>query len=89
MVFTQPVVHEFARLTVPTTLIIGGTDRTAPGANRATPEIARTLGQYPELGRATAKAIPNATLIEFPDLGHSPQVEAPQTFHPTLVQAIR
>ena len=89
MVFTQPVVHEFDEIAVPTTLIIGGTDRTAPGANRAKPEIARTLGQYPDLGRAAAKAIPNATLVEFPELGHSPQVEAPEKFHPALVQAIR
>ena len=35
MIFTQPVVHEFDRIAAPTTLIIGGTDRTAPGANRA------------------------------------------------------
>ena len=77
MVFTQPVVHEFGRITVPTLLLIGGTDRTAPGANRAPAEIAQRLGNYAELGRRTAKAIPNATLVEFPELGHSPQVEAP------------
>ncbi len=39
MIFTQPVVHEFGRLRVPTLLMIGGTDRTAPGANRAPPEV--------------------------------------------------
>lgn len=88
MLFGQPVVHEFGRLRVPTVLMIGGTDRTAPGANRAAPEIARTLGHYAELGRRSAAAIPGSRLVEFPDLGHSPQVEAPQRFHAELVKAL-
>jgi pimeloyl-ACP methyl ester carboxylesterase len=88
MIFTQPVVHEFGRITAPTLLLIGGMDRTAPGANRAPPEIAQRLGNYPELGRRTAKAIPNATLVEFPELGHSPQVEAPDRFHDALLRGL-
>lgn len=31
----------------------------------------------PKLGRAAAAAIPSATLVEFPELGHSPQIGAP------------
>lgn len=89
MVFTQPVVHEFGNIAVPTTLMIGGTDRTAPGSNRASPELQKRLGLYPELGRAAAKAIPKATLVEFPKLGHSPQVEAPAEFHRALLDALK
>jgi pimeloyl-ACP methyl ester carboxylesterase len=89
MIFTQPVVHEFPRIAVPTTLMIGGKDRTAPGANRAKPELQKTLGLYAELGKAAAQAIPGATLVAFPELGHSPQVEAPAEFHPALLKAIR
>lgn len=88
MVFTQPVVHEFDRLQVPTLLLIGGKDRTAPGANRASTELAKTLGDYPSLGREAAKRIPGATLVEFADLGHSPQVEAPQRFHEALLKEL-
>ncbi len=44
MIFTQPVIHEFGNISVPTTLIIGGKDRTAPGGNRASAEVAKTLG---------------------------------------------
>ncbi|MEO8038961.1 MAG: alpha/beta hydrolase [Betaproteobacteria bacterium] len=88
MLFTQPVVHEFPRIRVPTLLIIGGLDRTAPGANRAPPEVARRLGNYPELGRQAARTIPDARLIEFADLGHSPQVEAPERFHEALLQVL-
>ncbi|WP_454684493.1 alpha/beta fold hydrolase [Ancylobacter moscoviensis] len=88
MVFTQPVVYEFGDIAVPTLLFVGMTDKTAPGANRAAPEVARTLGNYAELGKATAKAIPGARLIEFPGLGHSPQVEAPETFHKALLESL-
>jgi pimeloyl-ACP methyl ester carboxylesterase len=88
MVYTQPVVHEFPALRVPTVLMIGGKDRTAPGANRATPEIAATLGDYPVLGRRAAEAIPKAQLVEFPELGHSPQVEAPGRFHEALLDVL-
>jgi len=88
MIFTQPVVHEFGNIRVPTTLMIGGMDRTAPGAARAAPELAQRLGRYPELGRKTAAAIAGATLIEFPELGHSPQVEAPERFHEALLRAL-
>ena len=88
MIFTQPIAHEFARIAAPTTLIIGGTDRTAPGANRASPEIQARLGQYPALGRRTAEAIPDATLIEFSDLGHAPQTQDPDRFHEALLKAL-
>jgi pimeloyl-ACP methyl ester carboxylesterase len=88
MVFTQPVIHEFNSLSVPTLLLIGGKDRTAPGANRAPEEVAQSLGNYPELGRHAAEMIPNATLVPFPDLGHSPQVEAPEVFHKALLRGL-
>jgi pimeloyl-ACP methyl ester carboxylesterase len=88
MVFTQPVVHEFGRIKVPTVLFIGGKDKTAPGANRAPPAIAERLGNYPELGRRAAAAIPQTRLIAFPELGHSPQVEAPERFHQALLEAL-
>lgn len=89
MLFTQPVVQEFPRITVPVVLMIGQKDRTAPGANRASADLAKTLGDYPELGRRAARAIPNAKLIEWPDLGHSPQIEAPDVFHGALETVLR
>lgn len=88
MVFTQPVIHEFDRLSMPTTLLIGGKDRTAPGANRAPEQVAKRLGNYPELGRKAAAMIPQATLVPFPELGHSPQVESPQLFHEALLRVL-
>jgi pimeloyl-ACP methyl ester carboxylesterase len=88
MAFTQPVVHEFERVRSPTTLMIGQLDRTALGANRAPPDVAKTLGNYPELGREAARRIPNAKLIEFPHLGHAPQIQAPDEFHTALLRTL-
>ena len=88
MVFNQPVVHEFPRITVPTTLFIGQKDRTAIGKDLASPELAKRLGDYPALGKRAAAAIPGATLVEFDDLGHSPQVEAPARFNAALLDAL-
>lgn len=80
MVFTQPVVHDFPKIQVPTLLIIGQRDKTAIGKALAPPEVASTLGNYPELGRAAAAAIPNASLVEIEAVGHVPQLEAWETY---------
>ncbi|WP_414710791.1 alpha/beta fold hydrolase [Pseudoxanthomonas sp.] len=89
MVFTQPVVHEFPKIAVPTTLFIGQKDRTAIGKDLAPPEVAKRIGDYPALGRRAAAAIPKARLVEFADLGHSPQVEDPARFNAALLEALR
>lgn len=88
MVYTQPVVYEFSTLRVPTLLLIGTRDNTAIGKNLAPPEQRKNLGNYAVLGKQAAKAIPNATLVEFDDLGHSPQIQQPQRFHAALIQGL-
>jgi pimeloyl-ACP methyl ester carboxylesterase len=88
MIFTQPVVYELEHIRPPTLLLIGQKDRTAPGATRAVPEIASKLGNYPALGRAAAKRIPHASLVEFPELGHAPQIQAPAQFHDALLKGL-
>ena len=89
MVFNQPVVHEFGDIRVPTTLLIGQKDRTAIGRDRAPDAIKPKLGNYPELGRQAAHAIPGAKLVEFDDLGHSPQVQDPARFNAALLEALK
>lgn len=85
MIFTQPVVYEFPEIAVPSVLMIGMLDTTAPGANRASETVAETLGDYPVLARETEAAIPGARLIAFEDLGHSPHIEAPARFLEALL----
>ncbi len=89
MVFNQPVVYELKHLQVPTTLFIGQKDRTAIGRDRASPALKATLGNYPALGKAAAAAIPGATLVEFAELGHSPQVQDPKQFNAALLKAVK
>ena len=88
MIFCQPVVYEFGNIRVPTLLLIGEKDNTAIGKNRASPEVARSLGNYKELGPLTAKAIPGAALVTFPDYGHAPQIQDPDRFNEALVKGL-
>lgn len=88
MIFNQPVLYEFNRLRTPTTLLTGRKDRTAIGKERAPAEVAKRLGDYSSLGKRTAAAIPGASLVEFDDLGHAPQVEAPERFNRALLEAL-
>jgi pimeloyl-ACP methyl ester carboxylesterase len=89
MIYTQPVLYEFGRLRMPVLLMIGDKDTTAIGKNLAPPAIQLTLGNYPVLGKAAAALIPHARLVEFPDLGHAPQIQAPDVFHKALLAGMR
>jgi len=86
MVFSQPVVHDLPRLEVPTLLVIGLRDRTALGRDAAPPELAAKLGNYAELGRRARRAIPKAELVEIPNVGHLPQVEAFPQYSKALLE---
>ena len=88
MIYTQPVVYEFPLLKVPTSLIIGDADTTAIGSDIAPPEVKAKIGNYKVLGKETVKRIPNAKLIEFPGMGHAPQIEDPAGFHKALLGAL-
>jgi pimeloyl-ACP methyl ester carboxylesterase len=88
MIFTQPVCYEFNQLKVPTVLIIGQKDRTAIGKERVSDSQASQMGNYPELGKATAAKIPNCTLVEMPDSGHIPHIEQFDLFMQNLLSVI-
>ena len=88
MIYTQPVVYELGDIKVPTLLLIGQKDVTAIGKDLAPPEARARLGLYPELGKATQRAIPGAKLVEFPDLGHAPQMQDPDAFHQALLAGL-
>jgi pimeloyl-ACP methyl ester carboxylesterase len=88
MIYTQPVVYEFGDIKAPTLLMIGQRDTTAIGKDTAPPEVAAQLGHYPELGKLAAKSIPHATLVEFADLGHAPQIQDPAAFHQALLKGL-
>ena len=87
MIYTQPVIHELERLSVPVLLLIGDKDTT--GKSNAVPaQIRATLGNFPVMAKEAAARIPHAKLVEFPDLGHSPQIQDPATFHNALLEGL-
>ncbi|GHB23881.1 alpha/beta fold hydrolase [Salinicola rhizosphaerae] len=88
MVFTQPVIHEFDEIEVPTLLLIGERDNTAIGKSRASDAVKKTLGHYDVLGERAAERIPQAELVEFPELGHSPYIQQPERFHEALFEGL-
>jgi pimeloyl-ACP methyl ester carboxylesterase len=88
MIYTQPVCYELNDLTMPVLLMIGDKDTTAIAKNFAPPSVRPTLGNYPVLGKAAAARIPHATLVEFPDLGHAPQIQDPDAFHKALLAGL-
>jgi pimeloyl-ACP methyl ester carboxylesterase len=88
MIFCQPVVYELGNIRVPTLLFIGEKDNSA-GKNPAPPEVANKLGNYKVLGPETAKAIPGAVLIAFPEYGHAPQIQNPDRFNEALINALK
>jgi len=87
MAYTQPVFYEFEKLKAPVLLLIGDKDTTALGKDLAPPDIRPTLGNYPVLAKEAASRFPHARLVEFPDLGHAPQIQAPAVFHKALLEA--
>ncbi len=85
MIYTQPVVYELGLLKPVTLLVVGDKDNTAIGKDLAPPDIRPTLGNYPVLAQQAAAAIPHATLVRFPLLGHAPQISDPAGFHQVLL----
>jgi pimeloyl-ACP methyl ester carboxylesterase len=85
MIFTQPVCYEFGGIRAPSMLIVGELDRTALGKNLVPESVARTMGNYPELGRVTAAKIPGCRLVELPWVGHVPHVEVFDQFMGTVL----
>jgi len=69
-------------------LMIGDADTTAIGSDIASPELKAKLGNYKVLGKNTAKMIPGAKLVEFPGMGHAPQMEDPAGFNKALVSGL-
>jgi pimeloyl-ACP methyl ester carboxylesterase len=89
MIYAQPVCHEFKDVKVPTLLVIGQADRTVVGKARLPKELLAKAGQYPELGRQTARLIPVARLAELPNVGHIPHLEAKEQFHRELLNFLK
>jgi pimeloyl-ACP methyl ester carboxylesterase len=89
MIFSDPVIYELENVRAPVALLIGEKDTTAIGRDRVAPDVAATLGNYPELARqAAARFKSGARLKTWPELGHSPHIEAPGVVHAYIVEVL-
>jgi len=86
MIDRQPVVGDLPNLKMPVLLVIGQKDKTVFGRRFAPPEAIKALGNFPELGRKAAVAIPNAKLVPIENIGHVPHIETPDYFNQIVLQ---
>lgn len=84
-VLLQPVVYEFPLIKARTLVMIGTKDNTAIGKAWSPPDVQKKIGNYSVLGKETANAIPGATLAEFENLGHAPQIQDSEWYHEVLL----
>jgi len=88
MIETQPVAYEFARVTVPTILMIGTLDHNVFGKGWAPPEIVNQLPEAATFGDKVAARMRHARFVPLDGLGHVPQIEDPARFQIALIQAL-
>jgi pimeloyl-ACP methyl ester carboxylesterase len=80
MIYQQPVCYEFAEIKVPTLFIVGQEDHTAVGKDRAPIDLRKDLGHVAELATKASAAIPGSRLVDLPNVGHIPHLEARDAF---------
>jgi pimeloyl-ACP methyl ester carboxylesterase len=88
MVFNQPVVYELKN---------AGADHAVhrpegPHRDRPRPGAAcgeGDAGQLSGAGQSGGRGDSGATLVEFAELGHSPQVQDPKQFNAALLKALK
>jgi len=88
MLYTQPVIHDLDELQMPTLLLLGERDRSAPGRPRAPKDKQAELGRYDLLGPKVAAQIPDATLVMLPGIGHLPQFESYDAYWAALSEFV-
>ena len=85
MIYEQPVLYEFEKLTSPTLLIVGQLDRTVVGKEMLSKQKQNLYGNYPVLAAKAAKKIKNSKLIILPGIGHIPHVQNVNLFKKHLL----
>ena len=86
MIYTQPVLYEFELIKCPLLLIIGELDRTAVGKNLVSSDIAKTMGNFPELAKRVATKVKGAKVVELKGNGHLPHIQSFSAFITPVMQ---
>jgi pimeloyl-ACP methyl ester carboxylesterase len=85
MIYEQPVLYEFNKLSIPVLLIIGQEDRTILGKDLINKEQQKLHGNFPEMGSNAAKKIKNVKLIVIPTVGHIPHIQTTDIFNKDVI----
>lgn len=88
MIISKLLFYEFKHLKINTVLIIGQLDRIVVGKVKVSKDLLNKFGQYPELGRKTAKLIKNFRLVEIKGVGHIPHIEKTEVFRQKLLKVL-
>jgi pimeloyl-ACP methyl ester carboxylesterase len=89
MIYEQPVVYEFERISQPALLIIGQADRTIVGKNLLPKDSIAKHGNYPALGKELHKKIRHSRLAELPGVGHIPHIQSPDAFRKLVLDYLK
>jgi pimeloyl-ACP methyl ester carboxylesterase len=85
MIYEQPVLYDFAKLNVPTLLLVGQLDRTVVGKEMLPVKKQKLYGNYPVLAAKAGKKIKNSKVIILPGVGHIPHVQRIDLFRKNVL----
>ena len=80
MIYEQPVMYEFEKLTMPVLLLVGQLDRSVVGKELLSKQKQKLYGNYPTLATKAAKKIKNSKLVILPGVGHIPHIQTLSIF---------
>jgi pimeloyl-ACP methyl ester carboxylesterase len=86
MIYEQPVLYDFNKLSMPVLLIVGEKDRTILGKNLLNKDQQKLHGNFPKLASKAIKKMNNAKLIVIPLVGHIPHVQTTDIFNTYVIK---
>jgi pimeloyl-ACP methyl ester carboxylesterase len=86
MIYEQPVLYEFEKLTMPVLFIVGELDRTILGKDKLGKAEQRLHGNLPILAKMISKRVQNSKVIILPGVGHIPHVQVPEVFMKKILE---
>ncbi len=89
MIYDEPVLYEFNKLTMPVLLIIGQADRTFIGRDTVPKQKQKLYGNFPALAQKAHQKIKNSELIELPDVGHIPHIQSTLLFNSFVLKFLQ
>lgn len=81
MIYEDPVLYDFKKLTVPVLLVVGGVDKTIPNKQLLSKEQLKVHGNFASLAKKTRAQIKNCKVIILAGVGHIPHIQTSELFN--------